>query len=102
MRQTLRNAFVDTPCMCSNGIRSKTPQPGPLNQKNAKIGRFWAKIGHLCTPPNGSDPRNAFVDTPCMCSNGIRSKNPQPGPLNQKKRENRAFLGQNRSFMHPP
>ena len=51
MGQTPQNAFVDTPCMCSNGIRSKNPQPGPLNKKNAKNGCFWAKIGHLCTPP---------------------------------------------------
>ena len=83
--QTPQNAFIDTHCMCSNGIRSKNPQPGPLTKKKSKIGRIWAKIGHLCTPPNGSDLQIAFVDTTCMCSNGIRSKNPQPGPLNKKK-----------------
>ena len=44
---------------------------------------FLAKNQPPSAPLTPPDPRNVFFDTPCMCADGIRSKNPQPRPLNQ-------------------
>ena len=53
------------------------PLEADIYLKNAKNRHFWQKISFLGGPLTPPTPRNEFFGTPCMCTNGIRSKTPQ-------------------------